>query len=190
MLILPEVFLVDAPLCILVRKEKVESLLLLLLTDMEEELHDKIAVVRELALCDIDAFDPLSVRLLVDGPFKHSVRDLFHPACVKELELAGFRDFKEIAIKERFSLLLFCRSGVHRSDLEEARINALYNFSHHASLAGAAPSFKNDHDRKLGFLDSHLVGSELGLFYLQCSFNGFFVRLRCLNKIFQHKCLL
>ena len=45
MLVLPEIFLVDTPFCVLVRKEKVESLLLLLLTDMEEELHDKIAVV-------------------------------------------------------------------------------------------------------------------------------------------------
>ena len=128
MLVLIKVALVDAPLRILVVEELFEAFLLLLLTDLEEELHDKITVINERSLRLVDRVDHLLIFIVVEIIFNARVRNLFHPEGVVERELALLRDLLHVAVKKRISEFLL---GRLRESLypEKSRVDILDDLS-------------------------------------------------------------
>ena len=124
MLVLIKVALIDTPLRILVVHELFETFLLLLLTDLEEELHDEITVINERPLSPVDRIDPLLILAVAQELFHPKVRDLLHPEGIIERELALLRDLLHVPVKERISQILLCRLR-ESLDPEKSRVDVL-----------------------------------------------------------------
>ena len=133
-LVLMQVVPVDSPAGVLVSHQGVQPPFLLFLADVEEELHDQVAVVGERALGRVDAADPLFVDGVVQIVFHQSCGHFIHPIGVEESELAGFRDLQKIPVQEGIALLFRSR-GFHCPDFEEARVDAPDDPSDDAALA-------------------------------------------------------
>ena len=77
--VLPAVLLTHTPAGILIRFQRINSLLLLLLADLEKELHHQISVIGQLALKPPDALNLFLVLLLLERPFQALLCHLIHP---------------------------------------------------------------------------------------------------------------
>ena len=185
MLVFVQIVAIDSPARVLVGHQRVQTLFLLLLADMEEEFHHQIAVVGERALSCVDAANILLVIVLTHIVFHPPRYHLVHPVGVKKRKLAGFRDLQQISVQEGIAKLLLGGS-FHRLDPEETGVNALDHAPDDAALAGCTPSFKNDHNRKLGLFDLRLKTGQFGLRFLEFFPQLFLFRLYRLDKILQH----
>ena len=186
MFVFLKVCVAHTPARILVSQKPLETLLLLLAADVEEELHYQISVVGQLALSHVDAADPLFILFVVQTSFDPVPRDLIHPEGIVELKFAGLRDLDEIAIEERFAEFIGRGRLVHRRDLEETRVDVLYDVRDRTALAGRAPAFKDDHNGKFGFFDLHAIGRKLALFGADTFPDIFFRRLFWSYIIIEH----
>ena len=189
MFILPAVILTDSPFGILLLQKRVNSLFLLLLTDVEEEFQHKIAVVRQLSFKALHAVDPLNILLLRQPAVQHLLRNLLHPAAVQESKLSRFGNLDEITVQKR-SAQLFFRGRGHGGHLKKTRINVFDDLPDGASLSGSAPAFKQHEHRKLMLLKLHLLSKKLFSCFLQPGLK--FLLLRLLRRVhfFQHGYLL
>src|SRR5205085_1017256 len=123
--------------------ELLESLLLLLLADVQKELLDRCAIVGKHAL----ELDDISIRL-APGFFRHQpfhaiLEDAAVPAMVEDRHLAAFRNLEPESPYPWPLLFVSARCG-DRIQLEPAGVHSLRQSRDGRALSGGIPSFEHE----------------------------------------------
>ncbi len=139
--VLPGVIFADAPACICVLLQPFQTLFLFFLTDVEEKLHNKIAVVCQLALKPLYTVNPLFVPLFFRFPVQASAGYFIHPSGIQKTELTCFRNFHKIPIQKWFPLFFLC-GDVHGCHLEKSGVNVPDNLPQDTAFSRCTPAFK------------------------------------------------
>ena len=123
-----------------------ETLLLLLLGDVQKELQDDGAVVGQHALELDDVAVGLAPRLLRDGALHALLQHATVPTVIENDHLAAVGDLQPEAPQPGPLLLVGAGSG-DGVQLESARIEPLRQGGDGGALAGGVPAFEHDHGR-------------------------------------------
>ena len=160
----------DAPCGVLVCEQGILALLHFILCDVDEELHDEIAVFHQSVLEAVDLVHVAEIRELVDVVVDPHGGDFLIPGAVHDGDLAVFRNRGPVAPHHRLTEI-HVRGRLGIDDTVPARIEVLDQLLDQASLARAGPAFKDNNDREIGLLHRPVQGCQL---FLQC-FDGIFV---------------
>ena len=159
-LVLLQIMLWHSPLCRVIFQKCLKSLLLLMLIDMEEELHNEVAVIRKASLKSLGAVHPFPIFLIRQLPGHPASHDIPHPATVQEYKFSLLRYSCKILVQE-WSSLLIIRGIFHRLNLEKSWIHILDDPSNKTSLTCGTPALKYNKYRDLAFLDLDLIACQI-----------------------------
>lgn len=126
--------------------------MLLLLSDVQKQFDQQVAVVAQLAFKDADFLQTALVLLDREAARLILADGLVHPAGIEEEKFAVFRDVFHVTVQKRLGKLLGCGTG-HRDDLKEAWVHRCNHRSDAAALSGSTPAFHQHNDRKGALFD-------------------------------------
>ena len=133
-------------------QQMLDAFVLLLLSDVQKQFDQQVAVVAQLAFKDADFLQTALVLLDREAARLILADGLVHPAGIEEEEFAVFRDVFHVTVQKRLGKLLGCGTG-HRDDLKEAWVHRCNHRSDAAALSGSTPTFHQHNDRKGALFD-------------------------------------
>ena len=149
---LPVVVSADPPAGVRIFQQMLDAFVLLLLSDVQKQFDQQVAVVAQLAFKDADFLQTALVLLDREAARLILADGLVHPAGIEEEEFAVFRDVFHVTVQKRLGKLLGCGTG-HRDDLKEAWVHRCNHRSDAAALSGSTPTFHQHNDRKGALFD-------------------------------------